>query len=232
MTLASRLFGPLIRTSEMDPNAADGALLPGEQAAIVHAVDKRRREFIAGRTCARQAMVALGELPAPILQGEDRAPLWPRGLVGSSTHTDTRCAAAIARVADGFQSLGLDIEPAALLKQELLRIICLPDERAYLDAQPAGERGLLGMLIFSAKECAYKCQYPLSRTFLDFHAMRVYLDLAGGGFIAVFQRDAGPFVSGDELRGQLVVDQGFIMTAMTLTDRMVHELHFADTFAT
>jgi 4'-phosphopantetheinyl transferase EntD len=217
MTLASRLFGPLIHTAEMDPGTADDTLLPGEEAAIVHAVEKRRREFIAGRTCARQAMAALGEPPAPILQGEDRAPIWPPGLVGCITHTDSRCAVAVARVADGFRSLGLDIESATPIKPELLRIICLPEERAYLDSQPAGERGLLGKLIFSAKECAYKCQYPLSRTFLDFHAMRVYPDLAGGGFVAVFQRAAGPFAAGDELRGRLLVDQGYLMTAMALT---------------
>jgi 4'-phosphopantetheinyl transferase EntD len=231
MTLASRLFDPLIHTAEMDPGTAGDTLLPGERAAIVHAVEKRRREFIAGRSCARLAMAELGEPPAPILQGEDRAPIWPPGLVGCITHTDTRCAVAVARVADGFLSLGLDIEPATPIKAELLRIICLPEERAYLDSQPAGERGLLGKLMFSAKECAYKCQYPLSRTFLDFHAMRVYPDLAGGRFVAVFQRDAGPFASGDELHGRLLVDQGYLMTAMTLTDRTACARRPAEAFA-
>lgn len=219
MTLVARLFGQLIGTAEMDPCAAGDALFPGEQAAIHSAVEKRRREFIAGRTCARRAMAALGEGPAPILQGKDRAPIWPPGLVGCITHTDTWCAVAVARIADGFQSLGLDIEPAAPIKPELLRVICLPEERAHLDSQPAAERGLLGRLIFSAKECAYKCQYPLSRTFLDFHALRVYPDLPGGGFVAVFQRDAGPFALGDELHGRLLVDQGYILTAMTLSIR-------------
>jgi len=232
MTLASRLFDPLIRTAEMDPSTADDALLPGEEAAIVHAVDKRRREFIAGRTCARRAMAALGARPAPILRGKDRAPMWPLGLVGCITHTDTRCAVAVARAADGFRSLGLDIEPATGIKPELLRIVCLPEERAYLDAQPAGERGLLSKMIFSAKECAYKCQYPLSRAFLDFHAMRVHLDPAGGGFVAVFQRDAAPFVSGDELHGRLVVDQGYIMTAIALTTRTASAKQPVETFAT
>lgn len=231
MTLAARLFGPLIRTAEMDPRTADDTLLPGERAAIVHAVEKRRREFVAGRTCARRAMAALGEPPVAILQGEDRAPIWPPGLVGSITHTDNLCAVAVARIADGFRSLGLDIEPATPLKQKLLRIICLPEERAYLDTQPAGERGLLGKVIFSAKECAYKCQYTLSRTFLDFHAMRIYPDLADGGFAAVFQRDAGPFAFGDELRGHLAVDHGYIMTAMTLTTRSAGSKRPAEMFA-
>jgi 4'-phosphopantetheinyl transferase EntD len=201
----------------MDPRAADDALFPGEAAAIVHAVDKRRREFIAGRACARRAMEALGCTPAAVLQGEDRVPVWPEGLVGSITHTDTWCAVAVARVADGFRALGLDIEPAEPVASDLLDAICLPEERRYLEAQPAERSGLLGKLIFSAKECAFKCQYVLSRTLLDFHAMHVHLDLPENRFVAVLRRDAGPFASGDELRGRLLVDRGYIMTAMALT---------------
>lgn len=215
--LASRLLAPPIRTAEMDPRAADAALLPGEEAAVARAVDKRRREFIAGRTCARQAMAALGEMPAPILQGEDRAPVWPEGLVGSITHTGTWCAAAVARAADGIRALGLDIEPAEPIQTELLRIICLPEERAFLEAQPADQRGLLGRLVFSAKESAFKCQYALSRAMLAYHAMRIDLDLPAQRFVAVFQRDANPFASGDELQGRLLVSGGYILTAVALT---------------
>ena len=231
MTLSSRLFGPLIRTAEMDPGHADEQLLPGEQAAIANAVEKRRREFIAGRSCARRAMAALGEPPMPILQGEDRAPIWPPGLVGSITHTDSRCAAAVARIADGFQSLGLDIEPATPMATDLLHITCVPEERAYLDAQGATQRGLLGKVMFSAKESAYKCQYAVSREFLDFQAMRIYPDLAGGHFVAVFLRNAGPFVCGTELRGLLLVDQGYVMTAITLTTEILHEARTSDALA-
>ncbi len=214
--LASRLLAPPIRTAEMDPRAADAALLPGEEAAVARAVDKRRREFIAGRTCARRAMAALGEPPAPIPQGEDRAPVWPEGLVGSITHTGTWCAAAVARAADGIRSLGLDIEPAEAIQSELLRIICLPEERAFLAAQPADQRGLLGRIMFSAKESAFKCQYALSRAMLAYHAMRIDLDLPAQRFVAVFQRDAAPFSSGDELQGRLLVSEGYVLTAVAL----------------
>lgn len=219
MTLASRLFCSLVGTAEMVPDSAEEGLFPGEHAAIAGAVDKRKREFVAGRICARKAMAAIGEPPAAILQGKDRAPIWPQGLVGCITHTSTRCSVAVARIADGIQSVGLDIEPAIPLKPELLRIICVPEERAYLESRGEGERNFLGKVMFSAKECAYKCQYALSRTFLDFHAMRLFLDVEGGAFVAVFQRDATPFASGDELQGRFLVDQGFIMTAMTLTIR-------------
>lgn len=214
--LSSRLLAPPVRTAEMDPRTADGTLLPGEEAAVARAIDKRRREFVAGRTCARRAMAALGEPPSAILQGDDRAPLWPAGLVGSITHTGTWCAAAVARSADGFRSLGLDIEPAEPIQSELLRIICLPEERAFLDLQPADQRGVLGRVMFSAKESAFKCQYGLSRAMFAYHDMRIDLDLAAQRFAAVFQRDAGPFSAGDELQGQLLVAEGYIVTAVAL----------------
>ncbi len=214
--LASRLLAPPVRTAEMDPRAADGALFPGEEIAVARAVDKRRREFIAGRTCARRAMAALGELAAPIPQGEDRAPVWPEGLVGSITHTDTWCAAAVARTADGVRALGLDIEPAEPIQTELLHIICLPEERAFLDGQPVELRGLLGRMVFSAKESAFKCQYALSRTLFAYHGMLIHLNVPAQRFLAVFQHDAGPFGSGDELQGRLLVDAGYIMTAVAL----------------
>jgi 4'-phosphopantetheinyl transferase EntD len=216
MNLAPRLLGLPIRTAEMDPRASTGALFPVEEASVARAVPKRRSEFIAGRTCARRAMAALGERAVAIPQGVDRAPVWPDGLVGSITHTDTWCAAAVARRSDGVRALGLDVESDEPIRMELARIICRPEERAFIRAQPATERGLLTKLVFSAKESAYKCQYALSTRLLSYHAMRIELDLPARRFIAVFQEHAAPFAAGDELSGELLVDSGYLMTAVAL----------------
>jgi 4'-phosphopantetheinyl transferase EntD len=216
MKLASLLFDPPVEVRERDPRGVTGGLFPAEEAMISRAIDKRRHQFTAGRLCARAAFVALGAPPGPILHGEDRAPIWPPGVVGTITHTDTWCAAAAARESDGVRSLGLDVEPDTPLKPELIKTITVPEERVFLDAQPASERYLLAKLIFSAKECAYKCQYPLSRAYFGFQGMRVHLDMAGGAFVAVFQREAGEFAPGDELRGRLLIAHGHVLTAMTL----------------
>ena len=99
-----------------------------------------------------------------------------------------------------------------------MRIICLPEEREFIDGRPVEERGLLAKMIFSAKECAYKCQYALSRTYLGFHAMRIRLNLTENTFLAVFQCDAGSsFSVGQELSGRLLVDHGYVATSMVLT---------------
>jgi 4'-phosphopantetheinyl transferase EntD len=209
--LAARLLPFPVRTAEMDPRTAADELLPGEERAVARAVPSRRREFCAGRACARKAMAALGAQAAPILQGEDRAPIWPAGLVGSITHTESWCAAAVARTEDGIDAIGLDVEPAEPLDPALLRIICLPEERRL-----AAEDELRGRLFFSAKEAAYKAQYPLSRTLLGFHAMQIHLDEPAQRFVAVFQKDVAPFSRGDALEGRYLLEQGFLMTAVTL----------------
>ena len=210
--LAARLLPFPVQTAEMDPRIArEDHLLPGEERAIARAVASRRREFSAGRACARTAMAALGAGALPILQGADRAPVWPDGLVGSITHTDTWCAAAVARTGDGIQAIGLDVEPAEPIDPALLRIICLAEERKL-----AGERSLYGRLIFSAKESAYKAQYQLTRTLLGFHAMRIALDEQAQRFVAVFQKDVAPFSRGDRLEGRFLLQDGFMMTAVTI----------------
>jgi len=213
--LAARLLPLPVRTAEMDPRMAGEDLLPGEEHAIARAVPSRRREFSAGRTCARQAMRALGARALPIPQGQDRAPVWPDGLVGSITHTQTWCAAAVARTEDGIRAIGIDVEPAEPLDAALLRIICVEEELEALAARPT-ERGLLGRLIFSAKESAYKCQYQLSRTLIGFHAMHIVLDEPAQRFSAVFRKDVAPFAKGDVLEGRYLVDRRFLMTAVTL----------------
>ena len=52
-------------------------LLEGEHEAIRRAAPARRREFAAGRACARHALAALGVGAVAVPQAKDRAPLWP-----------------------------------------------------------------------------------------------------------------------------------------------------------
>src|SRR5687768_5342608 len=53
------------------------------------AVPKRQAHYRAGRYCAMKAMSALdaGFATHPVDRAVDGAPVWPRGVVGSITHT-------------------------------------------------------------------------------------------------------------------------------------------------
>lgn len=54
-------------------------LPPREAAALGRAVAVRRREFAAGRTCARRALAALGRPVDDLLRDADGLPAWPDG---------------------------------------------------------------------------------------------------------------------------------------------------------
>jgi len=77
--------------------------------APVRGVAKRQAEYLAGRLCAREALRCVtGQASVPAV-GEDRAPQWPRGVVGSITHGDNWAAALVAPNHQ-WRALGLDVE--------------------------------------------------------------------------------------------------------------------------
>ncbi len=143
------------------------ALWADERPAIANAGAKRRRDFIAGRVMARQAMAAIGLPEVAIPMAADRAPVWPVGLVGSISHCDSLCVAVVARTSD-LGAIGIDVEENTALEPELWAEICTPQEIAWLQTQPPANRGPLVKQIFSAKEAVYKALYPSTRQFLEF----------------------------------------------------------------
>jgi 4'-phosphopantetheinyl transferase EntD len=149
-------------------------LHPAEAALAGRMGDARRHEFALGRACARHALAVLG-VPGPVLRGDDRAPIWPPGVVGSLTHCDALCAAAVAREGD-IVAIGLDAELDAPLSDRLARRVCTSAERLHLARLPGREPGAWGKLAFSAKESFYKAWYTLARTGLGFRDVEVSID--------------------------------------------------------
>jgi 4'-phosphopantetheinyl transferase EntD len=210
--LFHRLLSDVVETEEVDPHTVTGGLASAERDAIEGAAQTRIEQFTAGRVCSRRALARFGvAATTPILRGEDRAPIWPKGYVGSISHTDTWCAAAVARV-DVIRAVGIDLEPATPLKEALWRRVCTPAERERLKALP--NSGLMGKILFSAKESVYKCQYPITSEFLGFHAVEV--ELGDGTFHAVFQQAAGEFQPGDVIDGKYLVEEGLVASACEL----------------
>jgi 4'-phosphopantetheinyl transferase EntD len=95
-------------------------------------------------------------------------------------------------------------------------MICTARDRAWLEAQGARDRGALAKLIFSAKECAYKCQYGLTRTLLDFDAFDVLPDPDNARFVATLTRDVGPLGQGMTFEGRALIAGDLIVTLMVL----------------
>lgn len=209
------LFPAGVAVAFSDPRADAPEVWPCEAPAIARASPRRRAEFAAGRAAARAAMTRLGACPAPVPSGADRAPIWPAGLTGSLSHNETLCIAAIAP-SDTFRALGVDVEEDAGLPEDLIPAICTLAERAWLSSQPEQMRGWLARLIFSAKECAYKCQYGISGQIFDFDTLDITPDLDTGQFEATFLRGIGPFAAGTCLPGRFWRGHGVIATGMAI----------------
>lgn len=143
-------------------------LYPEEAACLGRAVPKRVQEFAAGRLCARLALESFGIGDFPLRVAADRQPIWPRGIVGSISHTAGLCIAAVC-LKSRYDALGVDCEVVGHVTEELWATICTSREADWLGGLPVAERAVAAALIFSAKESFYKCQYPLTGEWLDFH---------------------------------------------------------------
>lgn len=220
--------GPLLQTILPTVVEAAEVLLPAalteltarEATQIRSAREKRVREFQAGRHCARAALARLGITGFSLLNDPDRAPCWPPGVAGSLTHTTvaekrTWSGVAVARIAD-LASIGIDAEPNEDLDAKLWPRILYGDERNALEAEASADRGKLARLVFSAKESVYKCQYALSRQFLEFSDVSLEWDARRGTFVGTLRRDAGPFETGRRFPGRFLATDTVLLTAVVL----------------
>lgn len=175
------LLGSDFGVGVADPRAVSDPLWDAERPAMARAVPKRVLEFAAGRTAARAAMIDIGFEPAAIPMGEDRAPIWPDGMIGSIAHCDTVAIAVVTSKAP-LNSIGIDVEENTPLPSDLWDTICTEKELAWLATHPTDQQGLLAKQIFTAKEASYKAQYPLTGRLIGFDAVEINLE--GSSFAA------------------------------------------------
>lgn len=179
------------------------SLFPPEVAVETAAADGRR-DFRAGRACARRALLRLGGPDGPIPIGADREPVWPEGFVGGIAHAEGLACAAVAR-AGAIHGLGIDVEPLAPLDLAVEKLVCSGAELAAFEGQPHGP-----LLVFCAKEAFYKAQFPLTRAFLDFADVQVRAADEPGAFTAGSPR--APFKG----EGRWAIDGGFLFAGVVL----------------
>jgi enterobactin synthetase component D / holo-[acyl-carrier protein] synthase len=206
-----------VATAEARADAADAALLGGEEAVVARAVEKRRREFATGRACARRALERLGLPPAPIPSGERGEPLWPAEVVGSITHCDGYRAAAVARTAE-MLALGIDAEPNQPLPDGLAGDIARAEELPRLAELAAAQPSVhWDRLLFCAKESVYKAWFPLAQRWLGFEDAVLSIDPRGAFSARLLV--PGPFVEGiriEGFEGRWLAREGLIITAIAV----------------
>ena len=135
-------------------------LLPGERSGLARMRDVRRREYSSGRRVARHALEML-DVHGGAVTARGRVPVWPRGIVGSITHSRSLALAMAGREED-VAGIGVDLELERRVTGRLARRVLLECER-----QRVVEKAGFTML-FAAKEAVYKAVNPLVGEYLEF----------------------------------------------------------------
>lgn len=164
-TLLTAILPPGVVAVDAVGDPPDGPLFPEEARVVARAVARRVREFTGARTCARSALSMMGTPVGPLPRGPGGAPVWPHGIVGSLTHCDGYCAAAVARRTT-CRSVGIDAEPHLALPPGVTTQVTVPRERDLIAALPG--QICWDRLVFSAKESVYKAWFPLTGSWLGF----------------------------------------------------------------
>jgi len=210
------LLGPAVSVGYAQPTLGDPAdLLPAELSCTAGMVSHRLKEFAAGRAAVRMATMADGSEPFAVPMGIDRAPVWPKGIIGSIAHSSDACLAAISR-RKRYVAIGIDIEPYAPLPPDIAAEVVHEGDGLELDSGAAPLTQHFAAEVFSAKEAAYKCQFSLTGSMLGFDALSIRLMPKSQRFEARFEESVGSFRAGDTLGGGYALIGGHILTVASI----------------
>ncbi|MER8752480.1 4'-phosphopantetheinyl transferase superfamily protein [Mesorhizobium sp. M1050] len=148
----------------------EGHLLPEEARSIPARQPAMRRASGAARWIAHGLLAELGMNGVASPRAPTGAPVWPDGITGSLAHDDDMAVAAVAPIGH-IASLGIDVEPAQPLPDEIFALVTIPADRT-----DAADRHLAGRILFCAKEAVYKAVYPLDREVLGYEDITVDLN--------------------------------------------------------
>lgn len=193
----------------------EDSLMQEEEASVRQFVSKRRREFAAGRNCARRALQALGFMPQSIGVGTGREPLFPIGTSGTITHTGDYCAAAVIRCGETL-TIGIDAEIAEPLDASIVKLVLLHDEQQML-ASMLTHAWFPDKLVFSIKEAFFKAYFQRTGCYLDFLDARVQLNPAHNAFaIKILRKDVADYFCDRAFIGHYAYDHRRVYSAIAL----------------
>lgn len=163
-------------------------------------VRKRQHEYILGRLAVAALLLEAGcAFENCWLTTDNRRPVWPRGFVGSISHSNDIVAVAIQRTDTNTDSLGIDVERIihAIEFQESLIHCFTINEINHLAKL---EDGLI--FGFSIKEALFKCLNPIVKVFFDFHdAEIVQVNTTNRSMTLVLRRALGSLDQGVNIIG-------------------------------
>jgi 4'-phosphopantetheinyl transferase EntD len=208
IVLLPKILPTAITCSEQVGTLFGSLLFQEERLLGPRTVSTRKKFFAAGRSCARAALELLGVPQSPILQGQHGEPLWPAGAVGSITHCEGYCAAAVTSTED-YASIGIDAEPNESLPPGVVDLVAVRAEKAWLQDAPQGAV-CWDRLLFSIKESIYKTWFPMEQCWLDFDQAIVEIDPRTSTFKAVILHPRSLFPG--VIKGRYLVTDSLLLT--------------------
>ncbi|MES2821003.1 MAG: 4'-phosphopantetheinyl transferase superfamily protein [Pseudomonadota bacterium] len=210
--------GARILRTRFDPSRFEFEDFQRQQIPPARGVAKRQSEFLAGRLCARAALLQLtGALHMPAV-GEDGAPRWPPGVVGSITHGAGWAAAMVTSSTDCL-GLGIDLEEllSAERAERLAEQILTAAELERLQALPAERRALRVTLTFSLKESLFKALFPLVNIRFYFEDAELLSCSADGrARLRLLTTLSSDWPAGRELDGQFCLIEGCLLSLVSI----------------
>lgn len=157
---------------------------------VAGSVVKRQAEFFFGRLAARQALAALGCWEADVPIGASREPVWPRGIIGSISHSGG-FAAAVTVPEGARRGIGIDIESVVddAVQPDLLAT-AVSQQEVELLRDTGLPFNIALTTVFSAKESLFKAAFNQVGHYFDFPAARLRrLDLTTGQLLFEIAED-------------------------------------------
>lgn len=188
-------------------------LHPLEHLCVATAVESRVREFAAGRRCARAGLRELGAHTGPIVNGRDRAPIWPPGIVGSIAHTGEYCVAVVGPDSR-FAAIGIDAERLGVITKPLWPLTLHDQELAALTHLDDVAAARTATMIFAAKEAFYKCQFGLTRAWIGFE--EVVVSVSGDAFDVALVAESAKRLPKLPFKGRFLVTSDLVIAGVSI----------------
>lgn len=156
--------------SEVKPNESN--IFKDEYEYIKSSVQKRKNEFSTGRVLVKKCLRKLNVFDFPVVRTKEGAPVFPGHISGCISHTTNYCIVALARKSI-YSSIGLDVEEISGMNRKIAEKICTDSELRQLADKSENLYIKYATLLFSAKECFYKLQYPITKIMLGFRDVEI-----------------------------------------------------------
>lgn len=172
MDICHRLLedsGALVACCPVQPGL-ERSLTPEESDSLGASILAVRNQAAAARIAARELLSKEGFPDWSLPRRRGLGPDWPPGWIGSISHSAQFGVAALGGCTI-VQGIGIDIEPAEPLPEELRDTVVLTG-----DIAPAGLCEIADRILFCAKEAAYKAVHPVDGRFLEFGDVTVNFD--------------------------------------------------------